>query len=105
MDINRARVVSRSVGHALVKMTALPNLEMALQSKGKTALHQLNRLLQRDFRRRRDQRVDMVRHDHKSMQRKSPLFAIVAKRLRHQFRLRLDLEKSPSTRCREGGEI
>ncbi|MGA9631466.1 MAG: hypothetical protein WBQ63_08590 [Candidatus Acidiferrales bacterium] len=65
---------------------ALPEIEFFLRTKGKPAFNVLQAFLQGDIGRRRQQKMEMVRHDYKFMQKKSLLPAILLQDLQQQRR-------------------
>lgn len=61
----------------MIRKARLPDRKARLQSKRKPSLDELNGALQRDFHRRRNQGMKMVRHDDQIMQSVFALAAIV----------------------------
>src|SRR5580698_10332690 len=79
MDIQTMRGKIMRVADAMFREPLLPNFSPAnldAHSARVSALDQLDRALQSHIHRRRDEKMNMVRHDDKGMQRESPLPAI-----------------------------
>jgi hypothetical protein len=89
---------------ALVE-AAHPHIELAIQTKGEAAFDELHRFFKRYLRSRRDQSVEMVRHDDERMQEEFPLAAIVEDRSLQQFRRGRDLKKAAALRRHSCDEI
>ena len=65
------------ITHAMIRETRLPNRRPRFQPIRKSSLDELHGPLHRDFRRRRQQRVHVIGHDHEFMQKVFPFIAIV----------------------------
>ncbi len=63
------------VADAMIRETCLPDREVRLQSERESSLDELNRSLQRAFRRGCDQRMKVIGHDDKVME---PIFTLRA---------------------------
>src|ERR1017187_3949736 len=63
------------VPNSMIRKPRLPDRQTRLQSKRESSLDELDRPLQRYLGRRRDQRMEVVGHDHKLM---NQIFALVA---------------------------
>ena len=117
----RARYKPRSnwifldIAHAVSKLlrcrylafveTPHPNIHLALQAKGKTALNKLHGLLKGNLRSRCDQRVEMIWHDDIRMKKKPSLSAIVEQRLPEQLRISRHLKQPTPLRRNCGHQI
>jgi len=73
------------VADPMIRKTSLPDRQTRLQSKRESSLDKLHRPLQRYFIRRRNQRMEVVRHDHEFMQQIFALFAIVEENINQQI--------------------
>ncbi len=82
-----------------------PGRQFFLGPEGKPAFDVLTGLFQRDVCRRRDNQMEMVRHDHELMQKVAALATIVLKNVEKQSCHLLFLEKrAPSVRDGRGKE-
>ena len=93
-----------SVPNTMIHETRLPYLKRKMNfpfgAIGETALNELQSLLQWDFRRRSYQQMEMIGHDHKFMQQKSPLSTILRKHIEQKLSHAIRLEKRAASDCR-----
>src|SRR5579863_2769326 len=82
---------------ALVE-AAHPNIELTLQAKRKAALDELHGLFKRNIRSRRNQSVEMIRHDDERMQEELPLTVIVEEGSLKQLCRSRNLKKAAALR-------
>ena len=72
--------------------------------KRETALDELECFFQRDFRRRRQQQMEVIRHNHKLMQQKPLLATILHKNIQQKLSHAIGLKKRAASGCRRGHE-
>jgi hypothetical protein len=72
------------IADPMIRKASLPDRQTRLQSKRESSLDELHRPLQRYFIRRRNQRMEVVRHDHVFMQEIFALYAIVEENINEQ---------------------
>jgi len=86
---------------SVIGKTRLPDVYLFLLAKpvGKPSLDELNGTLQRNRRRRRQQSVNVVRHDDEFMQQIFSLLAIVKHRVNQQSRPRIVTKNGSSLPC------
>ena len=105
LDIQHT-VLELLFGHDLALVEAAhPHIHLAFQAEGEASLDELHGFLKRNVRSRRDQSVEMVRHDHKRVQKEFPLAVIVEDGSLKQFRRGRDLKKAAAFRRNSGHEI
>lgn len=92
-----------AVSDSMIRETRLPYRKLRFQAKRKSPLDELNGPLQRYLGCRRDQRVNVVGHDHEVMQKIFPLAAVMEENIDEQIRSCVALEES-STLCGDGGD-
>src|ERR1700684_2293443 len=96
------------VANTMIHETFLPYLKRKLKfplgAKGETTLNELQCLLQRNIRCRGLQQMEMIGHDHKFMQQKSPLSTILRKHINQKLSHAIGLEKRATSDCRRGHE-
>ncbi len=77
------------VANAVIHEICLPDLERKMNfpfgTIGETALDILQCLFQRDFRRRRQQQMEVIGHNHKFMKQKPPLSTILRKNINQKL--------------------
>ena len=77
MDVFAVSLVILEIAHAMVAETRLPDRAAGVQTERESSLDELHGAFKRDFRRGCKQRVNMVRHDDKFVEKKFSLVAIV----------------------------
>lgn len=92
-DIFPARVelLDRSNLHLIEP--SLPNVSLALQAKRESALDELQGSFERNIWSWGEQKMEMIRHDHKRVQFKPMLASIALEHIEHQSCRRLDLKE------------
>jgi hypothetical protein len=96
------------VVNAVIHKTCLPYFVrkriFPLRAKGETTLDELQCLLQRYFRCRCQQQMEVIGHDHKVMQEKPSLSSILRKNIYQKLSHAIGLEKRATPVCRRGHE-
>jgi len=92
-----------AVSDSMIREARLPYRQLRLQAKRKTSLDELDSPLQRCLRCRRDQRVNVVGHDHEIMKKIFPLAAVMLEDVNEQISGGGALEYG-STLCGDGGD-
>jgi len=86
------------VANAMIGESCLPNFstsEFKTERMGVSALDQLHRPLERHAEPRRNQQMNMLRHQHEGMQLKSPLPLVAVQDLQEESDVRV-YDKQPS---------
>jgi len=78
-------IIILRVTNPMIRETRLPHRRLRLQAKRKSSLDELNSLLQGNLGCRRDQRVEVVGHDHEVMQKIFPLAAVMLEDINEQI--------------------
>ncbi len=73
---------------------ALPYINFGSEAKQESSLNKLHCLFNRDFRRWRDDQMNMIRHKHKGVELISVFSAVFEKRIKKQVSIRANLKKS-----------
>ena len=96
------------IANAVIHETCLPYFKrkriFPFRAKGETALNELQCLFQRYFRRRCKEQMKVIGHDHKVMQEKPPLSAILRKNIDQKLGHAIGLEKRATSGCRRAHE-
>ena len=77
---------------AVFVITLLPDIHLALESKGEASLDELDGLLERNFGGGCDEDVDMIGHQDEGVECVAGFGAVVLKEREHKVRLVVDLE-------------
>ena len=86
---------------AVVRESLLPNLRIqlkfSLRSERESALNELKRFFQGDFRGWCDQKMEVIRHDHEFVKQEAALLTVVAKDVEEEVSHALGLQKGAAS--------
>jgi hypothetical protein len=98
-----------STANPMIGESPLPNFLIAPDDRSKfvrvRAFDQLNRTFDGHVVRRSQQEMNMLRHDHESMQGVAPFAAIPVNRLQEETHVSFDYEQFSAVERREGHEV
>ena len=101
-------LVILSVANTMIHETRLPYFKRKLKfpfgAIGETTLNELQSLLQWNIRSRSYQQMEMIGHDHKFMQQKSPLSTVLRKHIEQKLSHPIRLQKRAASDCRRAHE-
>ena len=103
MDVLAMVFIVLRIANAMVGKTFLPDQrlepQLLLRAEGESALDELTGFFQSNVFRRREDQVEVVRHDHEFVQEKTAFPAIVLKNVEKQARHFFFLEDAISRMC------
>ena len=94
-------VVARRILHAQLRKTVFPYRLFGLKAEGKTPFDELHSLLDGDVRRGGEEEMEVVRHEHESVDLISTLRSILIQQLEKELGVGFDLKKPAAIRTFE----
>lgn len=105
VDVVAVMVVARRILHAQLFEAVFPDRQFGLKAEGKTSLDELHSLLDGDVRRGGEEEMEVVRHEHESMDLISTLRSIFVQQIQKELGVGFDLKKPAAIRGNRGDEV